>query len=376
MAKRSKAPVPVDTHLASRHSRLRAALERHEVDAAYISNANDVRYLIGQPGEDCFVLITADRFVVFSDFRYQEELEPLKPWATVVIRKRSLAEEVAEVAKGAGVRRVAVQSDYLRVDERSTLAKALGARSLKDVSGLLAGLREIKDDSEIRLIRRAVKCQQEALAACLDQIEPGRQTESDFGALLEYEMRRRGAESESFPAIIAAKANGSKPHYRPSPKVKITRNQPLLIDWGARVEGYCSDLTRTFAVGRFPRPVREIYRVVLEAQLAAIAAIRPGARLFEVDAVARDIIAKAGYGDHFGHGLGHGIGLNVHEQPGLSYRADRKAELRPGMVTTVEPGIYLPGIGGVRIEDDVLVTESGHTVLSSFPKDIESAVLA
>ena len=376
MTTRTKASASVDAHLAARHKRLRAVLKDRELDACYISNANDVRYLIGQPGEDCFVVMTAKSFHVFSDFRYEEELEPLKSWATVVIRRRTLAEEVATIVGDLKVARIAVQAEHMKVDERRTLAKAVGAKVLHDTVGLLSALREIKDEEEIGLIRKAVKIQQEALQACLADLRPGEQTESQFAALLEYEMRRRGAESESFTSIVAAKANGSRPHYRPSPRVKITRNQPLLIDWGARVDGYCSDLTRTFAIGRFPKKVREIYEIVLEAQLAAIDAIRPGARLVDVDAAARDHIARAGYGDHFGHGLGHGIGLNVHEQPSLSWRADRKAELRPGMITTVEPGIYLPGIGGVRIEDDVLVTETGHTVLSSYPKTIDSAVLA
>jgi Xaa-Pro aminopeptidase len=188
--------------------------------------------------------------------------------------------------------------------------------------------------------------------------------------LLGFEMRRRGALNSSFDTIIGVGANGSLPHYRPG-NVKLTANSPLLIDWGARYKGYCSDLTRCLFVGHVAMQMREIYKIVLEAQLAAIAAIKPGAHGKKVDKAARDLITKAGYGEKFGHGTGHGLGRDIHEAISLSKLST--TVLEPGMIITVEPGIYLPGVGGVRIEDDVLVTKTGHRVLSSLPKDLASA---
>jgi len=342
-----------------------------------VTNAVDIRYLTGYPGEDAYLIVATTgkpRCTLISDFRYEEDLDPFKAWANVVMRQDGIAKETGRITSDLGCRKVALQAEHLRITERRDLAKAIGGRKVKDTTGLVSELRVVKDDVEIRLIRKAVRIAQDSLEATLATVESG-QSEGEICARLEFEMKSRGAEGASFNPIIAAKTNGSKPHYTPSPKVKLRKGQPLLIDWGARYDGYVSDLTRTFGFGTMPARVREIYEIVLDAQLAAIAAIKPGVELRAIDAAARNHIADAGFGDRFGHGLGHGIGLNVHEGPGLSFRAKKGAVLEPGMVVTVEPGIYLPGIGGVRIEDDVLVTETGRRVLSNFPKDLESAIL-
>jgi Xaa-Pro aminopeptidase len=231
--------------------------------------------------------------------------------------------------------------------------------------------RAVKQPMEISAIRQALKIQRQAFRRTLDQLRPG-QTENQVAAFLEYQMRLLGADGASFPTIAAADANAALPHAIPGPR-KLRRGGILLIDWGARFRGYCGDLTRVVALGKMPPKLREVYKVVLDAQLAAIDAVGPGKRLKDIDAVARCMIEKAGYGEYFGHGLGHGIGLDIHEQPVLSRRA--KGELRPGHVVTVEPGIYLPGVGGVRIEDDVLVTARGRQVLSDLPKSLESAII-
>ena len=212
---------------------------------------------------------------------------------------------------------------------------------------------------------------EDALVATLGQIDGG-MTELEVTAVLEYEMKARGSTDPAFGSIVAAGANGSLPHAIPG-KAKLKRNSTLLIDWGATVNGYRSDMTRTFTLGKWPPVMREVYEIVLDAHYAGIDAIRPGAIAGEVDAAARKIITDAGYGKEFGHSLGHGIGLNVHEAPGL--RAGADTVLEPGMVVTVEPGIYLPGVGGVRIEDDVLVTARGARSLCSLPKDIRWATL-
>ncbi|MBL8746254.1 MAG: aminopeptidase P family protein, partial [Phycisphaerae bacterium] len=269
------------------------------------------------------------------------------------------------------VRALAVQSEHLSLQARGELAKAVGSSRLRDSVGLLSSLRLLKDASEIAAITRGAKIQQAALLATLPTIRPG-QSERQIAARLEFEMKSRGADGLSFETIVAARANGSKPHYRPGGE-KTAKGKPLLIDWGARVEGYCSDMTRTFSIGSWPRKLKEVYRVVLEAHLAAIDAVKPGMTCGELDGVARGIIARAGYGKEFGHGLGHGIGLDIHEAPRVF--TTTQTVLEPGMVITIEPGVYLPGVGGVRIEDDILVTDRGARNLCSLPKDLEWATL-
>ena len=223
----------------------------------------------------------------------------------------------------------------------------------------------------MRLIRKAIKVQERALLDLLPTITAG-QTELELAARLECRMKELGASDPSFPTIMAARANGSKPHGVPG-KTKTGAGKPLLIDWGARVDGYISDLTRTFSLGKWSRQMREVYGVVLDAQLAAIDAVRPGLSCADLDAAARRVIEDAGYGKRFGHALGHGIGLDVHEGPRIG--SEITSPLKEGMVITIEPGVYLPGIGGVRIEDDILVTSRGGRVLSSLPKDIDWATL-
>jgi Xaa-Pro aminopeptidase len=243
---------------------------------------------------------------------------------------------------------------------------------LTPVTDLMVNQRKVKDAFEVAAIRKAAKVAEGAYLAVRPKLKAG-MTENEIAGLMEFEMRRRGASSGSFETNVSVGANSALPHYRPA-DVPLRSGQALLFDWGAKVDYYCSDITRTHLFGRAEPTMREIYKVTLEAQLAAIAAIKPGAKTRAVDKVARDIIRKAGYGKDFGHGLGHGIGLAVHELPRLSPAAADE-ELRPGMICTVEPGIYLAGVGGVRIEDDVLVTETGCEVLTLLDKSYEGACL-
>jgi Xaa-Pro aminopeptidase len=232
----------------------------------------------------------------------------------------------------------------------------------------MTNIRKVKDDQELDLIRKSAAIAEEAFEAIRDEIKVG-ETENHLAGLLIMEMRSRGASTSSFEPIVAAGANSSLPHYRPC-DVLVKRDQPLLFDWGALHKGYCSDLTRTLMIGRVSPKMKEIYRVVLEAQLKAIDFLRPGVTTRQADQVARDVIDKAGFGKEFGHGLGHGIGREIHELPYMR-KIGHEEELRPGMVVTVEPGIYLPGEGGVRIEDDVLITHSGCEVLTTLDKSFE-----
>ncbi len=360
---------------------LRGACRRLGVTHAVISDPTDVGYLTGFLGGDSVLVAGPGKPTIISDGRYLEELEAFRPIAKIVMRDGGMTAAIAGVLgslHAAGrLDGFAVQGDHLTVAEDAALraackARRVPVRSIESVSGLVLRLRRVKDDSEVRLIREAVRLQEAALLASLEHLRAG-MTELDFCAELEYQMKTRGADGPAFGTIIGAGANGSLPHYRPA-GVPIRRNETLLIDWGASRAGYNGDMTRTFALGRWPKPMREVYGIVLEAHERAAAAIRPGVTGAELDAIARKVITDAGYGDAFSHSLGHGLGMAVHESPRLSKHAEDDV-LEPGHVITIEPGIYLPGVGGVRIEDDYAVTARGRKNLSSLPRDIDWATL-
>lgn len=356
---------------SDRLSRLRRELKRGSLESFLVTNPRDIRYLTGFHGDASYLLVMPRRAVVLSDFRFQEELATLKGLADVLIRKGLMIDALRELVGTLKPASMGIQAEAMTVETRAQIAKAVGVRRIRDTSGIIRAMRAVKDASEIALIRRAIGIQEAALLALLEQVKPG-QSELEIAAMLEFEMKTRGSIEPSFDTIAAVRANGSLPHAIPG-SAKAARGQPLLIDWGATYQGYRSDMTRTFSFGSWPKKLAEVYRVVLDAHLAGIAAIRPGAHVAEVDSAARAIIEKAGYGAMFGHGLGHGIGLDVHEEPRLSKLGT--GTLSPGMVVTVEPGIYLPGVGGIRIEDDVLVTERGGRSLCTLPKDMDWATL-
>lgn len=369
--RRSKSGARAVNEHAPRVKRLRSALKTNGFDSLLVTNPKDIRYLTGFHGDASALLVLPKKLIVISDFRFQEELELLKGFASVVIRSGTMLDAQSSLIGDLKLKALALQSEVMTVETRNAIAKAVGPKRVRDSSGLLRGLRIIKDEHEIKLIRKAVGIQQDSLLALRKQLKLG-MTEREVAARLEYEMKVRGAEEPAFSTIAAAQANGSLPHAVPG-STRTAKGKGLLIDWGATVDGYHSDMTRTFSFGRWSPKMHEVYEVVLEAHLAAIAAVRPGKTCAEIDMVARDIITEAGYGKEFGHALGHGIGLDVHEDPRV--HRTTKTKLLPGMVITIEPGIYLPGIGGVRIEDDVLVTARGGESLCSLPKDIHWATL-
>lgn len=338
-----------------------------------VTNPLDVGYLTGFLGGDSYLLMpAAGRPVVISDFRYQEELEEVAKLAEVFIRTKPITDAAADVIRQRGLGRIAVQAEHMTVGERDRLASLVGSAEVTLTSALVGKLRRNKDEYEVALIRKAIRIQQRALEAVLPTLKSG-QTELEVAARLEAEMKSRGSSEPGFKTIVAAKANGSLPHYRPG-REKLASGEAVLIDWGAVCEGYHGDMTRVFALGKWPAKLREIYQIVLEAQRLAAAALAPGKGAHAVDAVARAYITKHGYGEQFGHGLGHGLGLNGHEDPRLNPLTP-DGTLCPGDVVTVEPGVYVPGLGGVRIEDDYLITETGATNLCTMPKDLEWATL-
>ncbi len=339
-----------------------------------LTNAADLRYLSPFCGDDSYAVVTASKFVVITDSRYEGDVKAVKGLASVVMRGADMIEAVKEVVGGLRLKRLAVQSEHVTVAMRKRIGGALKGVKIEETAGVMSGLRIIKDEHEIAFIRRALSIQQAAMVATLKTIKPrGGQTELEIAARLEFEMKTRGSVKMAFETIVAADANSAKPHTSPG-AVKTKRGGVLLIDWGARAGGYCGDMTRVFALGTWPAKMARVYDIVLEAHLAAMAAARPGITCQELDAAARSVIEKAGYGERFGHGTGHGIGLNIHEAPSVR-KPPAETVLRPGMVVTIEPGIYLPGVGGVRIEDDVLITKRGGEGLCTLPKSREWATL-
>jgi Xaa-Pro aminopeptidase len=370
---------PAPDHAARQRTlrrRLRAPGKAGKVDALLVTDPIDIRYLTGFVGEDSWLLvpIRGGSPIVLSDARFEEQIAREAPGLKMSIRDQPMADELADVLKRRkSITTLGVQPAHMTLATRKSLVKKLGASRVKPVADGLLKQRAVKDAAEIDAIRRAVRLTEQAMQATLQWLAPGK-SEREVAAYLEHRMRDLGADGRSFATIAAVDANGSLPHYIPADK-KLGKRSSLLIDWGAKWGGYCGDLTRVVHLAKPGRTMGDVYDLVLRAQEAAIAAIRPGVKCTEVDAVARDIIDDAGHAEHFGHGLGHGLGLEVHEQPVLSKRAGKKDVLEPGHVVTVEPGVYLPGVGGVRIEDDVLVTDDGHEVLSRLPKSRDWAML-
>lgn len=260
--------------------------------------------------------------------------------------------------------RIGIEEAELSLVEFRRYQGALKSCDLVDSSDILTKTRQIKDESEIQTLRQIIGMTDQAFVNILDIIKPG-MSEAELSLELEYSLRKMGASDRSFDYIVASGSRSSLPHGVASNK-KLEQSEFITFDFGGKYKGYCSDLTRTVSLGQPDAKQREIYNVVLEAQQAGIDAIKPGLRGQEVDAIAREVIVKAGYGEYFGHGLGHAVGLDVHETPRLSTR--EKQILQPGMVLTVEPGIYIPGWGGVRIEDVILVKDNGAEVLTQAPK--------
>lgn len=359
-------------HLAVRLANFRKSFAALGIDACLVTNPRDIRYLTGMLIEDSWMVVGRQDHLILTDSRFDELLVRDHGYLNHILRKNQpLALVLGEHLKKLKIKRLGLQADHLTVMQRGVIAKSVGAGGLVNTEAVLLNQRSYKDEVEIKTIRKAVKIQQEAFQATVEQIRIG-MTEQRVAAILEFEMRVAGAESTGFPSIVAVGANASLPHAVPG-KTKVKVGQVLLIDWGACVDGYRSDMTRTLGIGKLSGQMREVYQVVLAAQLAGIAAIKPGAELAAVDAAARKVIVDAGYGERFGHGLGHGIGLDIHENPRLSSIA--KGKLEPGQIVTVEPGIYLPGVGGVRIEDDVLVTKGGRAELCGLPKALDWAII-
>ena len=363
-------------YLKARQKIVRDAMKKLELDGLLLTHPPDLAYLSNFTGDDSVGLITERDFYLVTDFRYKEQAELEAGWLKRVMRDGKMSDAVSQAVEQSKSKRIGFEANFTTFGQVDSLDRGLKEAKLNvelvPLENVMVSIRKVKDDTEVDLIRKSVGVAEEAFEAIKAEIKVG-QSENHLAGLLVFELRSRGASNSSFPVIVAAGANSSLPHYRPA-ETLVQRDQPLLIDWGALYREYCSDLTRTLMIGRVSPKMKQIYKVVLEAQLAAIHFLRPGVTTMQADRVARDIIEKAGFGDYFGHGLGHGIGREIHELPTMR-KTGGEEELRPGMMVTVEPGIYLPGEGGVRIEDDVLITHSGCEVLSSLDKTFEGCHL-
>ncbi len=352
--------------MSERGTKVVEQLEARELDCLLVTGLVNVRWLTGFTGSHAAVVIGRDGLRRFlTDFRYlTQSADEVDPGF-----EREIGQDLLElVVERLPVGRMGFDDAQMAVKEHARLTELLGDDvELVGAGGLIEELRFIKDAAELDKLRTAARLADDALTDVLTRGLAGR-TEREVAVDLEITMRRLGAESASFPPIVAAGPHGALPHAQPR-KEEIARDTLVVIDWGAMLDGYASDCTRTFATGDPDPRDAEIYATVLEAQEAALAAIRPGPTGREVDAVAREIIDGAGHAEHFGHGLGHGVGLEVHEGPRLSKQGE--TALRAGMVVTVEPGIYVPGAIGVRIEDLVAVTDDGHEVLNGLPKALQ-----
>jgi Xaa-Pro aminopeptidase len=341
---------------AGRRQRLRETLEAHGADALVVTRLVNVRYLSGFTGSNAALLVTPEAAVLATDGRYRTQAGEQSPDVQLLIRRRC-AVALTQHATAQGTRRLAFEAHDVTVELHRELARVAGAGTLVDAGRAVEHLRRTKDDDELAALRRACAISDAALGDLLSGIHAGR-TELDIARELDRRMLDAGAEAVAFETIVAGGPDSAIPHHTPTSR-PVERGDLLKVDFGARFRGYHADMTRTFVVGAEPAGwQREIYDLVARAQAAGRAALAPGVRTADVDAAAREVIHAAGHGEHFPHGLGHGVGLEIHEAPLLGSAAAGILDDRTPV--TVEPGVYLPGLGGVRIEDSLVVRDAAY----------------
>ena len=352
-----------DNNTVRRVRTLRTALKKHGADALIVTKIANVTYLTGFLGEDSWALVTPRRMYLLTDSRYTEQAKKECVWCTIIERKEGLAKTVALILSRLPRVKSLFAEEIVSLATFSALRKNIKLR-LHTISDAVEKLREIKDEKEIKTIKIAADIAHRAFTATMKYIKIGI-SENELAGILNLNIRRLGGR-ESFETIVAFGANASRPHHLSGDR-KLKKNDTVLIDFGARYKGYCCDLTRSFAVGKSSPLFKKVHSAVLEAQVAAIAKVKDGVSIADVDGAAREVLKKYKL-PVYGHGTGHGLGLEVHERPIVSAKV--KGTLHVGQVITIEPGVYMPGVLGVRIEDDVLVTKNGAKLLSKHAGDI------
>lgn len=351
--------------MQERINKLRALFSGEGIDAFLVTGPENRFYLTGFTGSSGSVLVTCNEVFIITDFRYDEQAKKQSPHCSIVMVGDGLPETVQQLARQNNIKRLGCEGEVISYQQYAAIAEKLAACDLVPLYGFMDSLRAVKDKDEIDSIARAVNLADRAYSHIIPMVREG-VSEKDLSLELEFFMRKSGAEGISFPLIVASGQRSSLPHGIATDKI-IARGDLVTMDFGASLAGYNSDITRTLVVGEADKKQEEIYGIVLEAQLAGIRSVKPGVPASEVDRAAREVIESYGYGECFGHSTGHGLGLQIHENPRLSSRDH--TELKPGMVVTVEPGIYIAGWGGVRIEDSILVDSTGPRILSSSPKE-------
>jgi Xaa-Pro aminopeptidase len=347
-----------------------SVMGRMNLDALLFWSLENIRYLCGFTGSDGALIVTRGEKIFLSDFRYEEQARGEILGAVFKKYKKKL-EGVAQCLKSLKVKRVGFEAGALSYECYAKFKERLPRVTWVPLAGELSNLRARKEPEEIAKIRQAIRIASESFGDALVRLKPGT-PETKVADVLEIRMRQRGGEGPGFPAIVASGPRGALPHGKPSEK-KMEKNELVVVDFGVRFQGYHSDETKTVILGKPDRRQKRIYDLVRKAQEKAMKLIRPGAGVRRIDAAARDTISRAGYGEFFGHGLGHGIGLAVHEAPTISPRGSGVVEA--GMIFSVEPGIYIPGWGGVRLEDLVLVTDRGCEVLTHLSKELKDNII-
>lgn len=346
-------------------TKLRASLEENELDALLITSPINRRYVTSFTGTAGAVLISQHDAQFITDFRYIEQANEQAKGFKIIEHKQAIHEEISDQLKALNVNRLGFEKDHTTFGTYEKY-KEVFAAELVPISGIIEALRLIKTEDELKIMQKAATIADDAFNHIQGYIKPGVK-EIDISNELEFFMRRQGATSSSFDTIVASGYRSALPHGVASDK-KIQSGELITLDYGALYNGYCSDTTRTVAVGDISDELHTIYHTVLEAQKRGVKGIKPGMTGKEADALTRDYITEKGYGKYFGHSTGHGVGLEVHESPGLSHKNDDI--LKPGMVVTVEPGIYIPNVGGCRIEDDLVITETGNERLTVADKEL------
>lgn len=360
------APGRTQTKVGDHLERVRRYLSSSGADAVLLIRTENRRYATGFTGSAGLALVTGDEALLAVDFRYYEQAALQAPACDILHGGSDPTSALSDSIRARPIRRIGFESEFVPYAQVERLREKMAPAELVPLPDV-DRLRWVKDDAEIAALSRAAEIADQAFARLVATLRTG-MTEWDAALELEIAARRAGAERMSFDTVLASGPRSALPHGRATDR-RMTTGDFVTVDFGAVFEGYASDCTRTVVLGTPDARQHQIYEIVLEAQLQALAAIRPGVPCRDVDAAGRSVIAAAGFGDAFGHALGHGIGLDVHEGPSLSPRSE--AVLEPGMVVTVEPGVYLPGWGGVRIEDDVVVTADGCRVLTHAPKGID-----